>query len=63
MMKFLRIHKLGRVKRHLDITKEKGCWKLSIFFLCFDILYEVGKAGYKDGWNIKENIIENEERS
>lgn len=43
--------------------KEKGCWKLSIFFLCFDILYEVGKAGYKDGWNIKENIIENEERS
>ena len=43
--------------------KEKGCWKLSIFFLCFHILYEVGKAGYKDGCNIKENIIENEERS
>jgi len=34
----------------------KGCWKLSIFFLCFDILYEVGKAGDKEAGILKRTL-------
>ena len=35
-------------KKAFDITRGKGCWKLSICFLCLDILCEVGKVGYKE---------------
>ena len=36
--------------------RAKRCWKLSIYFLCFSILCEVGKLRYKEAGILRKTL-------